>query len=57
VAKDMKSDNEVKCTKCGSTNHIKAGWGWRNGRKDVQKYRCKTCGKVFVLPETNPAEQ
>jgi transposase-like protein len=53
----MKSDNEVKCTKCGSTNHIKAGWGWRNGRKDVQKYRCKTCGKVFVLPETNPAEQ
>lgn len=42
-------NNEVRCTECGSSNYIKAGLGWRNREKNVQRYRCKDCGKVFVL--------
>lgn len=40
---------KIRCTKCGSDNWIKAGWGWRKGKKDVQRYRCKNCGRIFVL--------
>jgi transposase-like protein len=39
---------EIKCTKCGSSNHIKAGWNWRHGKKDAQRRRCKDCGRIFI---------
>ncbi len=45
----MVVETEIQCNRCGSTNHTKAGWGWRRGVKNVQKYRCKDCGKIFVL--------
>lgn len=38
----------IKCNVCGSEKVIKAGWAWRNRQKNVQKYRCKECGKIFV---------
>ena len=41
----------IKCTKCGSKNWIKAGLNWRSGIKNVQKRRCKDCGRIFVLPK------
>jgi transposase-like protein len=41
----------VKCTKCGAENNIKTGFQWRKGKRDVQRYRCKECGKVFVLKD------
>ncbi len=38
---------EVKCNECGSGDVIKAGHDYRQ-RKRVQRYRCKTCKKLFV---------
>ena len=40
---------EVKCTECNSIDVTKAGLGWRSRVKNVQRYRCKQCGKVFVI--------
>jgi len=48
--KEIVTETDVKCSECGSDEVIKAGWNWRNRKKDVQRYRCNKCGKVFVLP-------
>ncbi len=47
---------EIKCTKCGVSNYYKTGFSWRNGKRDVQRYRCRNCGKVFVLRD-NPMKE
>ena len=47
----------AKCPECNSENLKKAGHNeWRNVpntglRKQVQKYRCKKCGHMFIPPE------
>ncbi len=47
----MTIEKEIKCTKCGSSKWIKAGWAWRGGKKNVQRHRCCDCGKLFVIKE------
>jgi transposase-like protein len=46
----------AKCNKCGSTKNIKAGLGWRKGKRDVQRYRCLDCGKIFLEPDKDKGE-
>ena len=48
----MVKELEIKCNRCNSTDYIKAGWGWRNGMKNVQKYRCRKCGKIYVMHDS-----
>lgn len=43
--------DNVRCKRCGSENWAKAGLQWRNSKKDVQRRRCKDCGRIFVFPE------
>ncbi len=44
----------IKCDECGSEEYVKAGKGWRvvslhpRARKQLQQYRCKKCGNLFV---------
>ncbi len=47
----MQRDKEkgVKCSGCGSSNWIGAGWTWRDGAKNVHMHRCLDCGKKFVV--------
>ena len=39
----------VNCTKCGSENWVKTGLDYRDGVRNVQRRRCKDCGKIFCL--------
>lgn len=48
------SNDKVRCTKCGSSNYIKAGRGWRHGLNNIQKRRCTDCGIIYVLPDEHP---
>lgn len=45
---------EVLCTRCGSDIYINVGLQYRHGVKDIQRRRCKSCGKIFVLPDEHP---
>jgi len=41
--------NEVYCPECGRKMH-KAGKIW-SGRKEVQRYRCQSCGRTTIRTE------
>lgn len=41
----------VKCDECGSENNLKSGKEWRKRKKNIQRYRCKDCGKLFRIEE------
>ncbi len=49
----MVIETQIKCNRCGSMNYTKAGWAWRQGIKSVQRYRCRDCGKIYVLSNGN----
>ena len=44
----------IKCTKCGAENWVRAGLDFRKGIRNVQRRRCKDCGKIFSLLEGVP---
>ena len=46
----------ARCNECRSENVIKAGFDWRD-RARRQRYRCKDCGKLFVMDELATKEQ
>lgn len=41
---------EIKCTECGSTEYVKAGFDIK-ARKEIQRYRCKKCKKIFRVDD------
>ncbi len=36
-----------RCTRCGSTNYVKAGFR-KTKNDEVQKYKCKECNREFT---------
>ncbi len=40
---------DIKCKWCDSPNWIEAGWGFRGGKQQAHRRRCKDCGKIFTL--------
>jgi len=48
AATGLRDNEPIKCNRCGSTDFIKVGFNWRGGKKNVQRYRCRKCGKIFV---------
>ena len=43
------SDNILRCPECKSIRLIKSGKGW-SGRTRVQRYQCKDCGRMVLVP-------
>jgi len=40
----------MKCTRCESENYVKAGFR-KTKKGEVQKYKCKDCGREFTGQE------
>ena len=38
---------KIKCPECQTTKVTKAGFTWQD-RKQVQRYRCGICGRLFL---------
>ena len=43
---------DIKCKQCNHKGCVKQGIAYNKNSKNKQRYKCKKCGKVFVLGDS-----